>query len=134
MKFFFRERKAPEIKEVPKTRRELLLEDLEKNLEGFSYAVKTIMNKKGQEMAFVKIFDETDEYNILQNDITPIFWISSIPDDELSILVYNFFENNDEQGKVHILEFPKFPNIRILAIKIGDNFFAESFEYEQELF
>lgn len=30
MKFFFRERKNPEIKEVPKTRRELLLEDLEK--------------------------------------------------------------------------------------------------------
>lgn len=30
MKFFFRERKNPTIKEVPKTRRELLLEDLEK--------------------------------------------------------------------------------------------------------
>lgn len=97
------------------------------------------INKKNITVEFVnnvpqKLFDETDEYSILQNDITPIFWISSIPNDELSILVYNFFENNDEQGKVHILEFPKFPNIRILAIKIGDNFFAESFEYEQELF
>ena len=30
MRFFFREQKAPLIKEVPKTRRELLLEDLEK--------------------------------------------------------------------------------------------------------
>ncbi len=30
MKFFFRERKNPNIKEIPKTRRELLLEDLEK--------------------------------------------------------------------------------------------------------
>ena len=30
MRFFFREQKTPEIKEVPKTRRELLLEDLEK--------------------------------------------------------------------------------------------------------
>lgn len=30
MKFFFRERKNPEIKEVPKTQRQLLLEDLEK--------------------------------------------------------------------------------------------------------
>lgn len=30
MKFFFHERKNPPIKEVPKTRRELLLEDLEK--------------------------------------------------------------------------------------------------------
>lgn len=30
MKFFFQEKKKPVIKEVPKTRRELLLEDLEK--------------------------------------------------------------------------------------------------------
>ena len=30
MKFFFREMKNPKIKEVPKTRRELILEDLEK--------------------------------------------------------------------------------------------------------
>lgn len=30
MKFFFRERTNPEIKEVPKTERQLLLEDLEK--------------------------------------------------------------------------------------------------------
>ncbi len=30
MKFFFRERSNPEIKEVPKTERQLLLEDLEK--------------------------------------------------------------------------------------------------------
>jgi len=30
MKFFFQEKKQPEIKEIPKTRRELLLEDLEK--------------------------------------------------------------------------------------------------------
>lgn len=30
MKFFFQEKKKPQIKEVPKTRRELLLEDLEK--------------------------------------------------------------------------------------------------------
>ena len=30
MRFFFREQKKPEIKEVPKTERQLLLEDLEK--------------------------------------------------------------------------------------------------------
>ena len=30
MKFFFQEKRNPEIKEIPKTRRELLLEDLEK--------------------------------------------------------------------------------------------------------
>ncbi len=30
MRFFFQEKKQPEIKEIPKTRRELLLEDLEK--------------------------------------------------------------------------------------------------------
>lgn len=30
MKFFFQEKKQPMIKEIPKTRRELLLEDLEK--------------------------------------------------------------------------------------------------------
>lgn len=30
MKFFFREIKNPKIKEIPKTRRELILEDLEK--------------------------------------------------------------------------------------------------------
>ena len=30
MRFFFREQKQPEIKEVPKTERQLLLEDLEK--------------------------------------------------------------------------------------------------------
>lgn len=30
MKFFFHERKNPEIKEIPKTQRQLLLEDLEK--------------------------------------------------------------------------------------------------------
>ena len=46
----------------------------------------------------------------------------------------NFFEENNEQGKVYILEFPEFTNIRFLAIKIGENIFAESFEYEQEPF
>ena len=30
MRFFFQEKRKPEIKEIPKTRRELLLEDLEK--------------------------------------------------------------------------------------------------------
>ena len=30
MKFFFRELKNPQIKEIPKTQRELILEDLEK--------------------------------------------------------------------------------------------------------
>ena len=30
MRFFFQEKKQPRIKEIPKTRRELLLEDLEK--------------------------------------------------------------------------------------------------------
>ncbi len=45
MKFFFREIKNPQIKEVPKTRRELILEDLEKTkceldtaYRGFDYA------------------------------------------------------------------------------------------------
>ena len=81
-----------------------------------------------------KIFDGNEEYKILQNDLTSIFWINSIPNDELVLLVYNFFEENNEQGKVYILEFPEFTNIRFLAIKIGENFFAESFEYEQEPF
>ena len=76
----------------------------------------------------------TNYQEILQNDLTPIFWINSIPNDELVLLVYNFFEENNEQGKVYILEFPEFTNIRFLAIKIGENFFAESFEYEQEPF
>jgi hypothetical protein len=82
----------------------------------------------------LKLFDETNEYDILQNDTTPIFWMNLIPEDKLSILVYDFFEKNDEQGKVYILEFPEFPNIRVLAIKIGENLFAESFEYEKEPF
>lgn len=81
-----------------------------------------------------KLFDETDECDILQNDTTPIFWINASPDDDLSVLVYDFFEKNDEQGKVYILEFPEFENIRVVAIKIGENLFAESFEYEQESF
>lgn len=45
MKFFFREIKNPTIKEIPKTRRELILEDLEKTkceldtaYRGFDYA------------------------------------------------------------------------------------------------
>ncbi len=81
-----------------------------------------------------KLFDEAEVFEVLQNDITPIFWINSIPEDNLATCVFEFFNEETEQGKVYILEFPEFENVRILAIKIGENFFAESFEYEQEIF
>ena len=41
---------------------------------------------------------------------------------------------NSEQGKVNLLNFQEFPNLRVMAIRIGENYFAESFEYEEETY
>lgn len=81
-----------------------------------------------------KLQDSNFSSEILQNDVTPVYWIGSIPDDKLSILVYESLDNIMEQGKVKLLKFSEFPNLRIMIIKIGDNLFAESFEYEEEYF
>ncbi len=73
--------------------------------------------------------------NILQNEVTPIFWLNQIPEDKLAMLVFEFLsENSKNQGNVTLLNFTEFPNLRIMAIKIGENYFAESFEYEEEPF
>ena len=82
----------------------------------------------------IEVLSDNENIEILQNDVTPVYWIGSIPDDKLSILVYESLDNIMEQGKVKLLKFSEFPNLRIMIIKIGDNLFAESFEYEEEYF
>ena len=78
--------------------------------------------------------DAQNTFSVLQNDTTPIYWINQIPEDELAVLVFESLNENSEQGKVIFLNYSQFPNLRIVATKIGENYFAESFEYEEELF
>ena len=80
------------------------------------------------------LVDSHNNFSILQNEITPIYWINNIPEDKLSVLVFDFFNKNSEQGKVNLLNFQEFPNLRVMAIRIGENYFAESFEYEEETY
>ena len=80
------------------------------------------------------LVDSHNNFSILQNETTPIYWINNIPEEKLSALVFDFFNKNSEQGKVTLLNFPNFPNLRVMAIRIGENYFAQCFEYEEELF
>jgi hypothetical protein len=80
------------------------------------------------------LVDSQNNFSVLQNDITPIYWINQIPEDKLSVLVFECLSENSEQGKVNLLSFPEFPKLRVMAIRIGENYFAQSFEYEEELF
>lgn len=80
------------------------------------------------------LVDSQNNFSVLQNDITPIYWINQIPEDKLSVLVFECLSENSEQGKVNLLSFPEFPKLRVMVIRIGENYFAQSFEYEEELF
>ena len=80
------------------------------------------------------LIDSQNNFSVLQNETTPIYWINNIPEDKLSVLVFELLSEISEQGKVTLLNFPEFPNLRIMAIRIGENYFAESFEYEEERF
>ena len=74
--------------------------------------------------------DAQNNFSVLKNDITPIYWINQIPEDKLSVLVFECLSENSEQGKVNLLSFPEFPKLRVMAIRIGENYFAQSFDLE----
>ena len=115
----------------------------EKKIEGDSIielsSFTNPINKENITVVFVdgtpkNLVDSNNNLSILQNEITPIYWINNIPEDKLSVLVFDFFNKNSEQGKVNLLNFQEFPNLRVMAIRIGENYFAESFEYEEETY
>ena len=97
------------------------------------------ITKKNVTVVFVdgtpkSLVDSQDNFAVLQNDITPIYWINQIPEDKLASLVFESLSENSEQGKVVFLNYPQFSNLRVMATKIGENYFAQCFEYEEELF
>ena len=80
------------------------------------------------------LIDSQNNFSVLQNETTPIYWINNIPEDKLSVLVFESLIENSEQGKVVLLNFTEFPTLRVVAIRIGEKYFAECFEYEEEFF
>ena len=74
---------------------------------GIIRSVKTIMNKKGQEMAFVKLFDETDEIEItiFQDTYKECFDLLK----KNNIIIAKIKENIHQDNKTYIAE-----NIKLL--------------------